>query len=172
MAKKAIPVKNAQFVSRNFAREIKALVMDFDGVLTDNKVIVNEDGSESVTCSRDDGYAIEKIKQLGIITLILTREKNNVVIARARKLNTEIIKGEKEKLETLKKWCLKNNIFPEGLAYIGNDLPDIECLEYAKFSFCPADAFVIARKKAEFILNKKGGDGCIREILEDYILAN
>ena len=172
MAKKAIPVKNAQFVSRNFAREIKALVMDFDGVLTDNKVIVNEDGSESVTCSRDDGYAIEKIKELGIITLILTREKNNIVIARARKLDTEIIKGEKEKLETLKKWCLKNDIFPEGLAYIGNDLPDIECLEYAKFSFCPADAFVIVRKKAEFILSKKGGDGCIREILEDYILAN
>ena len=126
MIKKAPPVKNVQFISHNFSKEIKALVMDFDGVLTDNKVIVNEDGSESVTCSRDDGYAIEKIKELGIITLILTREKNNVVIARARKLNTEIIKGEKEKLETLKKWCLKNNIFPEGLAYIGNDLPDIE----------------------------------------------
>ena len=172
MTKKALPEKNAQFISHNFSKEIKALVMDFDGVLTDNKVIVNEDGSESVICSRDDGYAIEKIKELGIITLILTREKNNIVIARARKLDTEIIKGEKEKLETLKKWCLKNDIFPEGLAYIGNDLPDIECLEYAKFSFCPADAFVIVRKKAEFILSKKGGDGCIREILEDYILAN
>ena len=172
MTRKVLPSKNAQFISHNFSKQIKALVMDFDGVLTDNKVIVNEDGSESVTCSRDDGYAIEKIKELGIITLILTREENNVVIARARKLNTEIIKGEKEKLETLKKWCLKNNIFPEGLAYIGNDLPDIECLEYAKYSFCPADAFAIVRKKAEFILNKKGGDGCIREILEDYILAN
>ena len=171
MTRKVLPSKNAQFISHNFSKQIKALVMDFDGVLTDNKVIVNEDGSESVTCSRDDGYAIEKIKELGIITLILTREENNVVIARARKLNTEIIKGEEEKLETLKKWCLKNNIFPEGLAYIGNDLPDIECLEYAKFSFCPADAFVIVRKKAEFILKKKGGDGCIREILEDYILA-
>ena len=172
MTRKVLPSKNAQFISHNFSKQIKALVMDFDGVLTDNKVIVNEDGSESVTCSRDDGYAIEKIKELGIITLILTREENNVVIARARKLNTEIIKGEKEKLETLKKWCLKNNIFPEGLAYIGNDLPDIECLEYAKYSFCPADAFAVVRKKAEFILNKKGGDGCIREILEDYILAN
>lgn len=172
MTKKVPPNKNVKFIPRNFASEIKALVMDFDGVLTDNKVIVNEDGSESVTCSRDDGYAIEKIKELGIITLILTREKNNVVIARAKKLNTEIIKGEKEKLEKLKKWCLKNNIFPEGLAYIGNDLPDIGCLEYAKFSFCPADAFGTVRKKAEFILNKKGGDGCIREILEDYILAN
>ena len=126
MTKKVPPNKKGKFIPRNFASEIKALVMDFDGVLTDNKVIVNEDGSESVVCSRDDGYAIEKIKELGIITLILTREKNNVVIARARKLNTEIIKGEKEKLEKLKKWCLKNNIFPEGLAYIGNDLPDIE----------------------------------------------
>ena len=172
MTRKVLPSKNAQFISHNFSKQIKALVMDFDGVLTDNKVIVNEDGSESVTCSRDDGYAIEKIKELGIITLILTREKNDVVIARARKLNTEIIKGEEEKLETLKKWCLKNDIFPEGLAYIGNDLPDLECLEYAKFSFCPSDAFVIVRKKAEFILSKKGGDGCIREILEDYILAN
>ena len=84
MTRKVLPSKNAQFISRKFAKEIKALVMDFDGVLTNNKVIVNEDGSESVICSRDDGYAIEKIKQLGIITLILTREKNNVVIARAK----------------------------------------------------------------------------------------
>ena len=75
MTKKVPPNKNVKFIPRNFASEIKALVMDFDGVLTDNKVIVNEDGSESVVCSRDDGYAIEKIKELGIITLILTRKK-------------------------------------------------------------------------------------------------
>ena len=60
--------------------DIRALVMDFDGVLTDNKVIVSEDGKESVMCSRDDGYALERIKELGISTLILSREKNKVVL--------------------------------------------------------------------------------------------
>ena len=63
---------------------IKALIMDFDGVLTDNKVIINNDGSESVVCSRDDGYAIEKIKELGIETLILSREKNSIVVSRGQ----------------------------------------------------------------------------------------
>ena len=79
--------------------------MDFDGVLTDNRVIINSDGTESVICSRDDGYAIEKIKGLRIHTLILSREKNNIVLRRAKKLKTDIIKGEEDKLAALKYWC-------------------------------------------------------------------
>ena len=76
--------------------------MDFDGVLTDNRVIINSDGTESVICSRDDGYAIEKIKGLGIHTLILSREKNNIVLRRAKKLKTDVIKGEEDKVAALK----------------------------------------------------------------------
>ncbi len=84
--------------------------MDFDGVLTDNRAIINSDGTESVICSRDDGFAIEKIRELGIHTLILSREKNNIVLSRAKKLKTEIIRGEEDKLAALKYWCkLKKN---------------------------------------------------------------
>ena len=150
--------------------DIRALVMDFDGVLTDNKVIVSEDGKESVMCSRDDGYALERIKELGIFTLILSREKNNVVLERGKKLKTEVISGSRDKLSLLKEWCIDNSILPSNLAYIGNDIPDLECLQYASYSFCPSDAFKSIKSEVKFILERKGGEGCIREILENYIL--
>ena len=86
--------------------DIRALVMDFDGVLTDNKVIVSEDGKESVMCSRDDGYALERIKELGISTLILSREKNSVVLERGKKLKTEVISGSLDNLCLLNGWCV------------------------------------------------------------------
>ena len=150
--------------------DIDALVMDFDGVLTNNKVLVSEDGKESVMCSRDDGYALERIRELGITTLILSREKNSVVTQRARKLNTEVISGSQDKLSILKNWCVTNTILQEKLAYIGNDIPDLECLKYAHYSFCPADAFQSVKTGVNFILKRSGGEGCIREILENYIL--
>ena len=150
--------------------DIRALVMDFDGVLTDNKVIVSEDGKESVMCSRDDGYALERIKELGISTLILSREKNNVVLERGKKLKTEVISGSRDKLAVLKEWCVANSILPLNLAYIGNDIPDLECLRYANYSFCPSDAFKSIKSEVTFILERKGGEGCIREIFENYIV--
>ncbi len=143
--------------------------MDFDGVLTDNKVIINNDGSESVVCSRDDGYAIEKIKELGIETLILSREKNSIVVSRGQKLNTEVINGEKNKLAALKVWCNKKNFKPDELAFIGNDMPDLETLRFVRYSFCPADAFSKIKEDVRFVLKRKGGNGCIREIYEDFI---
>ena len=148
---------------------IKALVMDFDGVLTNNRVLVNETGAESVLCSRDDGFAIEKIKLLGISTLILSREVNDVVKQRAKKLKCDVINGVNNKLKALKGWCTDNRISPNDLAFIGNDIPDLECLRYAKFSFCPSDANQIVIDAAKYPLKKKGGEGCIREILENYI---
>ncbi len=151
---------------------IKALVMDFDGVLTNNLVLVNELGSESVICSRDDGFALEKIKLLGISTLILSREVNDVVKQRAKKLKCDVINGENNKLKALQEWCADNRISPNNLAFIGNDLPDLESLRYAEFSFCPSDANQIAKNAAKYILRKKGGEGCIREILENYITSS
>ena len=143
--------------------------MDFDGVLTDNRVIINSDGTESVICSRDDGYAIEKIKGLGIHTLILSREKNNIVLSRAKKLKTDIIRGEEDKLAALKYWCKSKKIKPEEIAFIGNDTPDLKALKFVTYSFCPADSFCEVRKAVKYVLKTKGGHGCIREIYEDYV---
>jgi len=143
--------------------------MDFDGVLTDNRVIINSDGTESVICSRDDGYAIEKIKGLGIHTLILSREKNNIVLRRAKKLKTDIIKGEEDKLAALKYWCKSKKIKPEEIAFIGNDTPDLKALKFVTYSFCPADSFSEVRESVKYVLKTKGGHGCIREVYEDYI---
>ena len=143
--------------------------MDFDGVLTDNRVIINSDGTESVICSRDDGYAIEKIRELGIHTLILSREKNNIVLSRAKKLKTDFIRGEENKLAALKHWCQAKKIKHEEVAFIGNDTPDLEALKFVTYSFCPADSFCEVKKAVKYVLKTKGGHGCIREIYEDFV---
>ena len=143
--------------------------MDFDGVLTDNRVIINNDGTESVICSRDDGYAIEKIRELGIHTLILSREKNNIVLSRAKKLKTDFIRGEENKLAALKHWCQAKKIKHEEVAFIGNDTPDLEALKFVTYSFCPADSFCEVKKAVKYVLKTKGGHGCIREIYEDFV---
>ena len=143
--------------------------MDFDGVLTDNRVIINNDGTESVICSRDDGYAIEKIRELGIHTLILSREKNNIILSRAKKLKTDIIRGEENKLAALKYWCQAKKIKHEEVAFIGNDTPDLEALKFVTYSFCPADSFSKVKETVKYVLKTKGGHGCIREIYENYI---
>ena len=143
--------------------------MDFDGVLTDNRVIINNDGTESVICSRDDGYAIEKIRELGIHTLILSREKNNIVLSRAKKLKTDFIRGEENKLAALKHWCQAKKIKHEEVAFIGNDTPDLEALKFVTYSFCPADSFCEVKKAVKYVVKTKGGHGCIREIYEDFV---
>jgi len=113
---------------------------------------------------------LERIRELGISTLILSREKNSVVLERGKKLKTEVLSGSRDKLSLLKEWCVANSILPLNLAYIGNDIPDVECLRYANYSFCPSDAFKSIKSEVTFVLERKGGEGCIREIFENYIV--
>ena len=90
-------------------KNIDAFVFDFDGVLTDNRVYVNQDGKESVCCNRSDGLAFEALRKLKIPTFILSTESNPVVVARANKLKVPVLKGIKDKRKTLVELCAKKN---------------------------------------------------------------
>ena len=143
---------------------IKALVTDFDGVHTDDRVYVNERGEEMVACSRSDGMGIEMLKKAGIQVLILSKETNPVVTARAAKLKIPVIQSCNDKKTALQNWMRENNLKPEEVAYMGNDVNDIECMQMVGWSCCPADANTETIAASDYVSQKVGGYGAIRLI--------
>ncbi|GAA5124071.1 acylneuraminate cytidylyltransferase [Luteolibacter yonseiensis] len=149
-------------------RPIKALVTDFDGVHTDGKVAVSEDGTETVRCSRRDGMGIEIARKQGLPVLILSKEKNPVVEMRARKLRVECIHGCDDKLSALSAWLREKELHWDDIAYVGDDINDLDCLQLAGLSICPADGVGRVKSCCDLHLNTAGGEGCVREVI-DYI---
>tara|TARA_R110002096_G_scaffold94635_6_gene212918 strand:- start:15152 stop:16333 length:1182 start_codon:yes stop_codon:yes gene_type:complete len=163
-AEKMLKAKN---VRDSFQFIPKAIVMDFDGVHTNNQVLVSDDGREIVSCSRSDGYGLELIKRhTNIKLLIISKEKNDVVKRRAEKLNIELIFNCNDKLPELKKWCCKNSIQLDEVFYIGNDLNDSECMDNSGMGIAVADAHKDLLNVADYVLTKNGGDGAIREVVD------
>ncbi|MFW2830495.1 cytidylyltransferase domain-containing protein [Sphingomonas sp. ID0503] len=149
---------------------VRALVTDFDGVHTDDCAIVSEDGTESVRVSRRDGLGIEMLKAAGVPVLILSREANAVVRRRAEKLQVPVIHGCRDKLTALRDWGVAEGIPLSDIAYVGNDVNDIECMAAVGVSCAPVDAHPEALRAATMVLERRGGDGAVREIC-DLILA-
>jgi len=151
--------------------QIKAVIFDFDGVFTDNRVIVSTTGEEFVVCDRGDGMGTNLLAAAGIKMLILSKEKNGVVTSRGKKLNIEVIQGCDDKLPELIKWLQKNNVDAKQAAYIGNDINDLECLGHVEVAVIPADAHHSVIETATWILQHNGGRGAIREFA-DVLLEN
>lgn len=149
----------------------KALVTDFDGVHTDDRVVVHQDGTEAVTCSRADGMGIERLRKAGLKLLILTKETNPVVQARAAKLKMEIYGSVEGKLEKLDSWRQANGLDWRDIVYIGNDINDMDCLKAAGLAAAPADARAEIRDLAHLVVDRPGGYGALRA-LSDYLLDN
>ena len=145
---------------------IKLLVYDFDGVMTDNKVFIDQNGNEMVQVSRADGLAISELKKLNISQIIISTEENSVVAKRSKKLNIPCLQGINDKKEALIKYCNDNNIQLKNVAFTGNDINDLEAMKIVGFKFCPADAHEEIKASSNYILKTKGGQGVIREILD------
>jgi len=151
--------------------KIKLLVLDFDGVITNDKVYVDENGKETVCCSRSDSFGIEMIKKVGIDVLVLSKEKNRVVQARCKKLAIKSIQGLNNKLIALKREIEKRRLTKQNVCYVGNDVSDLECMKLAGLCCTVKDAHPRVKKVTRFITNKKGGNGAIREICDKLIKA-
>ncbi|WP_349360294.1 acylneuraminate cytidylyltransferase [Stappia sp.] len=150
-------------------RRIKAVVTDFDGVHTDDCVLVDQNGLESVQCNRRDGLGIEMLRERGVLLLILSKEANPVVRARAAKLKMQVLNQIDDKLPVLDTWRREQGLEWSEIAYIGNDINDIDCMRAAGASFAPADAHSQAREAAGRILSSPGGRGAIREMSDILI---
>jgi len=145
---------------------IKILVYDFDGVMTDNKVFVDQHGKEMVQVSRADGLGVSEIMKLGIRQMILSTETNTVVSARAKKLNLFCLQGVDNKAQALTEYCNVHQISLSDVAYVGNDINDLEVMKLVGMTFCPADAHSSIKEIAQYILESKGGEGVSREIFD------
>jgi 3-deoxy-D-manno-octulosonate 8-phosphate phosphatase (KDO 8-P phosphatase) len=152
--------------------KIKLFVLDFDGVLTNNKVFLNENGEEFVSCSRGDGLAFDALRKLNIQTIILSTEKNKVVSARAKKLKIEAIQAVKNKKDALLEILNQNQLAKDEVVFIGNDVNDINAMLLCGVTFCPIDAHQLVQETAMTILNSRGGDDVMREVLEKHFEIN
>ena len=155
-------------------KDIKLLAMDFDGVLTDNKVFIDEDGKEMVICDRSDSLGIKMLKkekkEIGII--VISKETSKVVKARCEKLHIEYMTGIDDKLEALKGIIEKRNLKFENVAYIGNDVNDIECIQNSGIGVAVADSVSQVLQVADIVTTKKGGHGAVREFCDLLLHLN
>ena len=150
---------------------IKLLVLDFDGVMTDNAVLVTEDGKEAVLCNRSDGLGIGMLKESGLAIVVLSAEENPVVAARCRKLKLECTHGHKIKLPVLEKLLADKGVKPSEAAYVGNDVNDAACLRHVGVAIVVADAHEAVKPFAHAITTKVGGKGAVREIADWFLEA-
>ncbi|AIS00156.1 N-acylneuraminate cytidylyltransferase [Streptomyces glaucescens] len=146
------------------AADIDAVVLDFDGTQTDDRVLIDSDGREFVSVHRGDGLGIAALRKAGLELLILSTEQNPVVAARARKLRLPVLHGIDRKDLALKQWCEEQGIAPERVLYVGNDVNDLGCFSLVGWPVAVASAHDVVRGAARAVTTLPGGDGAIREI--------
>ena len=156
-------IMSDQKVKLNF-KNIKLIVLDFDGVLTDDKVTLNELNQESVTMHRGDGLAISYLKDKGYKVIVLSSEKSNLAKMRCKKLQIDCYNNIKSKIDFLKNYISGNKYKKSEILYVGNDLNDLECMKFVGIPIAVANSHDKVLKNSKLILNTKGGEGAIREL--------
>jgi len=146
--------------------QVAALILDFDGVFTDDKVYVFQDGGEAVRCDRFDGMGIGLLKKTGLPIWVLSSEPNPVVQARADKLGIPCLHGLQDKGLALRQLLHEHGIDPAQVVYVGNDVNDLPCMAQVGCAVAVADAHPAVLAQADLVLEHRGGDGAIREICE------
>lgn len=149
--------------------EIDLIAFDFDGVLTDNRVIVFEDGREAVICNRADGLAFDFLRRVSMPVYILSKERNPVVEARARKLGVPALTAVDDKAEALAELCAENGYALERTIFVGNDVNDLPVLKTVGHPVAVADSHPDVRDAARYVLQTRGGDGVVREIVGSLV---
>ena len=146
--------------------DVDAVVTDFDGVHTDDTVLVGQSGEEFVTVSRADGMGVSRLRAAGIPVLILSTEANPVVSTRARKLGVDVAQGSADKAATLTAWAAERGIALDRIAYLGNDVNDLGCLELVGWPVAVPEAHPRVLAAARVVLASPGGDGAVRELAD------
>jgi YrbI family 3-deoxy-D-manno-octulosonate 8-phosphate phosphatase len=154
-------------------RAVRLLVFDFDGVMTDNRVLVMQDGTEGVMCNRSDGLGLGMLAAApgAPALLVLSKEQNPVVSARCRKLKLECLQGIDDKPAALLSVLAARGLDPSQAAYVGNDTNDVGCMKMVGLSIAVADAWPPARAVAHVLTTRAGGHGAVREVCDWFLAA-
>ena len=153
---------------------IKLLILDVDGVMTDGGMYVSENGDQMKRYNTQDGMGIMHLTKSGFqVGIISSGFTNNMVQKRAELLGIQhCYVGREPKLEILKDWCQKLNFKLDEVAIIGDDINDLEVMKNIGLAVCPANSVNTVKTQCHIVLSKKGGDGCVREFIDNYLLNN
>lgn len=146
--------------------QVALLVYDFDGVMTDNKVMIDQDGRESVLVNRSDGLAVAEFRKLDVPQFILSTEANPVVLRRAEKLGIPCLNNCADKQAALQDHLQSHKIDSNKVVYCGNDINDLAVMETVGLPVAPADANWRIREIAKYVTRARGGEGVIRELYD------
>ena len=163
---------NVDKKTKNLIKKIRLIAFDFDGVFTDNKVFVFQDGTEAVACYRGDGIGLNKLKEMDIHIRIISSEVNQVVLKRAEKLNIEAINNINDKKSALVKIIEKLKITKDQVAFVGNDINDLKCMNFVGLPITVNDAHPDILNHALYKTSKNGGAGAVREICDLFENVN
>ena len=153
---------------RSIPEKINLIICDFDGVITDNRVWVDQHGTEFVAAYRSDSIGVQALRAIGIDVMILSSEPNRVVEARARKMGVQVIHGVgiHDKGSVMREVLEQKHLRAENVVYVGNDVNDLPCFEVAGWSVAVADAYPEVLQAADHVLSKPGGHGALRELCD------
>jgi N-acylneuraminate cytidylyltransferase len=151
---------------RGMPEKIDLMVFDFDGVITDNRVWVDENGFERVAANRSDSLGIRYLTEAGLEMMILSMEVNKVVAARAKKMGIPALHGINDKVTTLRNLLNERHIPAENVIYVGNDTNDLDCFRLVGYAVAVGDAQPEVKRAADLVLSLNGGRGAVREICD------
>lgn len=152
--------------------KIKLLILDVDGVMSDGGMYYSESGDQIKKYNAKDGMAILKAQEKGLICGIISSAfTDQMVKNRANTLKIDrVYVGRDSKITILKQWCEELNLSMDEVAMIGDDVNDLSIMNVVGFKVCPADAVNVVKHVVDVVLTKKGGDGCVRELIDNYLL--
>ncbi len=153
-------------IAQTIRPNIRLIIYDFDGVLTDNRVWVSEDGKEAVACNRSDGWWIGEIRRLPIEQVILSTERNPVVAARGKKIGLEVCQGQEDKKAALLALANAREVDLQQVVYVGNEMNDYESMKIVGFPLAPCDSHPEILKLATWIIPVAGGKGIVRHLFD------
>jgi 3-deoxy-D-manno-octulosonate 8-phosphate phosphatase (KDO 8-P phosphatase) len=155
---------------KELLRHINTFVLDYDGVLTDGKVILMEEGEPLRTANVRDGYAMQLAVKRGYHVVIISGGRSKTVINRMKSLNVhDVFLGTEKKEAILQEYMDKHKLTRENVIYMGDDIPDYHAMHMAGVASCPADASEEIKAVAHYISPCKGGEGCVRDIIEQVL---
>lgn len=153
-------------------KDIDTIILDLDGVLTDGSVLVTESGEQLRKMFIRDGYAMQLAVKMGYVLMVISGGNSQTVVGRFEKLGVqEIHIGAKNKVELIESLLPKYNKSWSSVLYMGDDIPDTDVMLKANIATAPADAVSEIKTIAHYISDKKGGEGCVRDVIEKVMKA-
>lgn len=151
---------------RPLPEDVKLVVFDFDGVMTDNRVWVDAEGHEFIAAYRSDSMGLKALRNAGIESIVISTETDRAVEARCRKIGIDVMQGVNDKASRLKDYLEEKNFDPAQVVYVGNDVNDLPCFPLVGCAVAVADALPDVLRQADLVLSRNGGFGAVREICE------